>query len=159
MIRCRVKWEGPFTIEKVLEMGEADDFGVCQIYGRHQVFGPDCLLYIGMTVETFSDRLQTHCAQWLLVKGTPWYQNRSDVSIRTGRLWLNPVPYRENLDILKDVERFEIFCHYPPFNSSNVSSYNEQPLSVLNDGEAVGLLTCISTEELTHNSLRFSVES
>ena len=36
----RVKWEGPLTVEEVLEMNlRHKDFGLYQIYGRHIIFG------------------------------------------------------------------------------------------------------------------------
>lgn len=79
MIACRVKWEGPLTLEAVLQMQDADDFGLYQIYGRHVVFGPASLLYIGRTEQSFGERFQSHCDSWLWDDQYP-----SDDSARSG---------------------------------------------------------------------------
>ena len=143
MIQCRVKWEGPFTVEAVLKMQDADDFGLYQIYGRHVVFGPEKLLYIGRTEQSFGERFQSHWDQWL------WDdQYESDISIRLGRV------HPDSSDVLADVEAFEIYYHSPPYNSSNINAYKGQPLSVQNDGDRGDLLACISTDaDLTRDGL------
>lgn len=44
-----VSWEGPISLRQVVATRKkAEDYGVCQIYGTHNVFGPQALLYIGM---------------------------------------------------------------------------------------------------------------
>ena len=50
----KIEWEGPFTIDQVLELNDkSKDFGLYQIYGRHVIFGVGSLLYIGKTEDTF----------------------------------------------------------------------------------------------------------
>ena len=100
------------------------------------MFGPASLLYIGRTEQSFGERFQWHCDRWLWDDQETW-----DVSIRLGRVCPDAP------DVLADVEAFEIYWHSPPYNSSNINSYNGQPLSVQNDGERGDLLACVSTEE------------
>ena len=55
MRSVRIEWEGPFSIEEVLELNDGNkDYGLYQIYGHHIVYGKDSLLYIGQTGTTFS---------------------------------------------------------------------------------------------------------
>ncbi len=80
MRTVRVKWEGPFTIDKVLELGDRNrDFGLYQIYGRHIIFGEDSLLYIGMTTSTYNRRFfsgpESHIS-WLAEEGVSVYVGR-----------------------------------------------------------------------------------
>ena len=158
MRHVRVEWDGPFTVEQVFEMrGPNDGAGLYQIYGRHMIFGPDCLLYIGRTETTIGERLKTDCDEWLLRKGTPWHQEWKAVSIRIGRLFFTRDASFWNrksdvsfLEILADVEAFEIFCHSPPYNGSNIGAYNGQPLTVINLAERGDLLPRISTREFNH---------
>jgi hypothetical protein len=41
-------WSGPYQLADLLVFTGAEDYGVYQIYGTHDVNGPDNLLYIGM---------------------------------------------------------------------------------------------------------------
>jgi hypothetical protein len=60
-------WEGPFTLKEVLEKrNPAVDYGLYQIYGNHEIHGPQSLLYIGMANElTFAARFDSH-KNWLV---------------------------------------------------------------------------------------------
>ncbi len=51
-------WEGPIAMDKVITKNEPWDFGVYQIYGTHNVLGPNTLLYIGQASDQkFARRL------------------------------------------------------------------------------------------------------
>jgi len=65
--------------------GDMDGNGFYCVYGRHPVYGPDVLLYIGETKETesgrsFRDRLGEH------LKGRFWYHANLSVALGTPRL-------------------------------------------------------------------------
>ena len=42
-----IEWDGPYSLEKVVQLKEPTDKGVYQIYGGHPVYGAGVLLYIG----------------------------------------------------------------------------------------------------------------
>ena len=84
MRSVRVEWEGPFSIEEVLELNHSeDDYGLYQIYGRHILFGADSLLYIGKAEGvTFKQRFNQHC----FGKNEKWLLEEEGVSIHVGRI-------------------------------------------------------------------------
>ena len=144
MREVRVEWEGPYPIKQVYGMCASNDGpGLYQIYGRHVIYGSKCLLYIGRTEDTFGKRVRSNYADWK--EGTPWYQNDNQVSVRIAR-----GTSFGNFGVLADVEAFEIFCHSPAFNSSNIGTYWGQALTIFNEGDRGNLLPRISTAELTH---------
>lgn len=80
MHRITIEWEGPFTLDHVINKcddgGEhphydGKDYGLYQIYGRHILDDPKApsyksLLYLGnATDQTFSSRFRTHKRSWL----------------------------------------------------------------------------------------------
>ena len=125
MRTVRVKWEGPLTVEEVLEMKLGHkDFGLYQIYGRHIIFGLNSLLYVGSTDETFSQRLMSH----------RWLAHEESVFIHVGRI--NKEDYEaDRKQIIEDTEALTIYWHSPPYNSRNIDTYNGQSLRVVNIGK------------------------
>lgn len=133
MRSVRVEWEGPFSIEEVLKLNDQnDDYGLYQIYGRHIIFGANSLLYIGKAEGlTFSQRFNQHCLEWLL--------EEEGVSIRVGRIAskdyaYDPPDWSDWRKVLRDAEALTIYWHSPPYNSSNIETYNGQRLKVVNLG-------------------------
>ena len=63
MTVIHVQWDGPFTLEQILELNDDFDYGVYQVYGSHPIYGSDVLLYIGKaSQQTFSVRIKQE--QW-----------------------------------------------------------------------------------------------
>ena len=62
---CHIDWESiswaetgeNFSHER---LNRPEDVGLYQVYGFHPVYGPDVLLYIGQTTESFGKRLAGH---------------------------------------------------------------------------------------------------
>lgn len=135
MRSVRIEWVGPFSLEEVSGLNDEDnDYGIYQIYGYHIVYGTDSLLYIGKAEGmTFSQRFAQH-AKWLLED-----LEEEDVSIRVGRIAEEDYePDPADLDwtkLLRDVEALTIHWHSPAYNSSNIGTYNGQPLEVVNRGK------------------------
>lgn len=121
----QVHWHGPFTIENVCstEGDWAKRQGLYQVYGQHVVFGPDALLYIGMTnSQNFGSRFEQHGA---------WFKYESDVRARLGII---DDPGGRNL--LAEIEALTIWWHSPPYNSKNIWQYSSDVrLHVRNQGE------------------------
>ena len=138
MRSVRVEWEGPFSIEKVLELNHnEDDYGLYQIYGRHILFGADSLLYIGKAEGvTFKQRFNQHC----FGKNEKWLLEEEGVSIHVGRIVeedyeYDPPDWPDWCKVLRDAEALTIYWHSPPYNASNIGEYNGQQLKVVNLGE------------------------
>jgi len=56
----KVIWDGPHTYDEALTRNTAPvDTGLYQIYGTHGVFGPESILYIGMTLSAIWRPTQT----------------------------------------------------------------------------------------------------
>ena len=143
MRTVRVKWEGPLSLDEA--RGLNDGPGLYQFYGRHVIFGAGVLLYIGKTKKTFGERVTGNYRDWK--PGTPWYQDDREVSVRVGHLYYNGEVLFSTL--LKDVEAFQIFCHSPPYNGSNIGEYNGQSLIIKNEGDRGDLCRRLSTDELS----------
>ena len=139
MRTVRVEWEGPLTIDAVLELGDRNrDFGLYQIYGRHIIFGLNSLLYVGKTTETFSQRFRSGHVAWL--------KDEESVFIHVGRINKEDYDGADRQQVIKDTEALTIYWHSPPYNSSNIDTYNGQALRVINDGERGDLCERLSDD-------------
>jgi len=125
-----IDWEGPLASSEVMEKRSEDwDFGVYQIYGTHNVLGPETLLYIGKAVERpFAQRVSEHRAEW-----TEW--EASDVRVYLGRIGGLETMTKEgwpdwNAKIAR-AERLSIYFCAPPYNSQGLSSYGQLPPTVV----------------------------
>ena len=153
MQTVRVEWEGPLPLYKARRLNDGP--GLYQFYGRHVIFGEGVLLYIGKTGKTFGERVKGNYADWKL--GTPWYQDDKEVSVRVGRLYYEGDVFFPQL--LTDVESFQIFCHSPPYNGTNISSYSGQSLVIENVGERGDLREQLSTAELNDSGVNLGEEA
>lgn len=144
MVNCRlieIGWEGPFTLDQVKKFNQPIDYGLYQIYGTHDLFGPGSLLYIGLACDQkFSTRLSQH--EWWL-----GYEY-SDIQIYIGRLGgLVDITMKEWEDQIKTAERLLIFYTTPPYNSQNIQGYGDiaEHTIVLNLGKKNRLPFEVST--------------
>ncbi|MDI1437510.1 hypothetical protein [Polyangium sorediatum] len=118
----QIVWQGPFTLAAAIASSTAPSKGVYQIYGQHIVFGPNSLLYVGMTDgQTFGARLAQHRDRWLV--------HEDDVTIRLG-----VVADLDSSARLADIEALTIWWHSPPYNSKNIWTYGGGPLRIQNLG-------------------------
>ena len=130
MRTVRVEWEGPVSLDAVKALDDDDDdCGLYQIYGHHIIFGAGSLLYIGMTRYTFSQRFAEHAG---------WLEEEEGLSVYVGRIVEEDYehePHWEDWEnLLRDAEALTIYWHSPPYNSSNIGTYNGQRLEVINLG-------------------------
>ena len=138
MRTVRIEWEGPVSLDAVKNLDdEDDDCGLYQIYGRHIIFGADSLFYIGMTTSTYNRRFfsgpDPHI-DWLEED-----QEEEDLSVYVGRIVEedyehDPPHWSDWENLLRDAEALTIYWHSPPYNSSNIGTYNGQRLEVINLG-------------------------
>ena len=138
MRTIRVEWEGPLSLDEVKELDDEDeDYGLYQIYGRHIIFGDDSLLYIGKTQQTFSHRFAEHAG---------WLEEEEEVFVHVGRINKEDYDGADRQQVIKDTEALTIYWHSPPYNSSNIDTYNGQALKVINDGERCDLCERLSDD-------------
>ncbi len=135
-----ILWQGPFSYEYVVNNlhDENNDRGVYQIYGYHEVFGSNSLLYIGKTEkQTFSERFSQH----------KWIKSERGISVYIGRL--NPEGIKDVNQAIDSAEELLIYVHQPPYNASDLhykGKYTKQNIRIFNDGERADLLPELSTE-------------
>ena len=123
-----LEWEGPFTPGEIARFDKDPDYGVYQIYGTHNVFGSDALLYIGQAYErTFAHRIPEH-DDWI-----SWQAGSTQIYL--GRLCGVEPMIQANWPKWKDlVDRAEktliYFCS-PPYNSSGLRSLRDMPPTIV----------------------------
>ncbi|MBW6484279.1 MAG: hypothetical protein K0B10_14645 [Vicingaceae bacterium] len=116
LTKIEIWWTGPHNLNAIRDMKESKDFGLYQIYGTHNVNGPNALLYIGQAIyQNFATRISQH--NW-----TEW--EYSNVEIYIGRLGgvlqLEIDEWEKQIDI---AERLLIYYCKPPYNSKNLNDY------------------------------------
>ena len=129
-----IHWDGPITVDDVVRTAnKAEDYGVYQLYGTHNVLGPNTLLYLGKAeASTFAERISSHAAEWIDWEASP-------VHVYLGRLGgLRPTArvgdeWKEWEDGISRAERLLIFFCAPPYNSQGLKTYGRmKPTVVLN---------------------------
>lgn len=125
-----IKWEGPYKINEIRDKDGAADFGFYQIYGTHNIHGPETLLYIGKAQDRpFSVRIPEH-QDWI-----EW--EPSEIKVYLGRLGgtdnMTEERYKEWEEKIDRAERLLIYFSAPPYNSMGLKSYGEtKPTVILN---------------------------
>jgi len=129
-----IRWDGPISVEDVLRTANHEaDYGVYQLYGTHNVLGPDTLLYIGkVEANTFAERIASHAAEWIDWEASP-------IRVYLGRLGgLVPAQkiggeWKNWEDGISRAERLLIYFCAPPYNSQGLKSHGvTNPTVVLN---------------------------
>ena len=121
-----LEWEGPLTLDEVKFKNGTTDYGVYQIYGTHNILGPNSLLYIGQAnKQTFGTRISQH-NNWLT-----W--EPSELKIYVGRCGgVNPEVSLELWEQQIDkAEKMLIYYCTPPYNSSSIIGYGDIKYTML----------------------------
>jgi len=113
-----ILWDGPYKLNEVHKLNTEKDYGLYQIYGTHNISGPNTLLYIGQANhQTFSLRMDQHKDEWL-----NW--QFSDIDIYVGRLGgEEKIEEIQWTDKINKSEKLLIFFSNPPYNSQSLGSY------------------------------------
>jgi hypothetical protein len=144
-----IQWDViPFNQAEIAQLNTKKDKGVYQIYGRHNAYGKNALLYIGQA-DNFSVRLKNRY-EFVESSATP-------TMIRVGRIVTSTVA-GESLDfditewdhIINLVEELLIRAHSPALNQKNNKGLAEHEIlenciHVLNWGDFGDLLPEVST--------------
>jgi hypothetical protein len=135
-------WRGPLTVQEAAAANTAGDYGVYQIYGAHEVSGPDTLLYIGQADRgTFNGRILHHNSEW-----GRW--NPEEIKIYLGQIaGGKPITNDEWGRLIDKAEAVLIWKIGVPFNSARVKtlSYGEKPIIVVNHERRHRLPECVTT--------------
>jgi hypothetical protein len=121
-----ILWDGPYKIQGSDKFKRNSDYGIYQIYGTHNIYGAETLLYIGKAESrTFSSRFAEH-KEWVEWEPTP-------VDIYLGRLGGIDKTLKGNLweDQIDRAERLLIYYCSPPYNSKGLNEYGKMPSTVV----------------------------
>lgn len=115
-----VLWEGPFKLTDIQKLNKEKDYGLYQIYGTHNISGPNTLLYVGQAnLQSFSSRIEQHKSEWL-----NWQY--SDIDIYVGRLGgIEKIDELQWTEKINRAEKLLIFFSNPPYNSQSLGAYGE----------------------------------
>lgn len=142
MKKIEINWTGPFTIGEVFNMHGDTDFGIYQIYGTHNILGPDTLVYIGKAFnQTFGSRMMNKDREW------------AKYEFHDFKFYLGKLGGKENVDdvqwtaFIDEAERILIDHCIPPFNSqiNNLIDHLASDIFILNYGKRHRLPFIIST--------------
>jgi hypothetical protein len=114
----RIKWDGPYSLKEVCDFSDDKDLGgIYQVYGIHQLFGTDTLLYIGKASGKFKQRVPKED------KGTWIDWDSLELKFYLGRFGGEVSTSRENwLQQIDSAEKILIYEFTPPYNAMNVKS-------------------------------------
>ena len=105
-----VQWEGPMSLKEIEKRNQPKDKGLYQIYGGHNVYGSDSLLYIGKTkAQSFAKRIPQHGREFL-----DWNQDHERLTFYVG--WLFGTNSSSNGADIDLIEALLIFAHNPARN-------------------------------------------
>ena len=137
-----IQWEGPIPFAQIPSFCGKTDFGIYQVHGRHPIYGPDTLLYLGKAERrSFGVRLKEE--GW-----AAWQEDNGTVAFYLGRLSGSETPdaavWNEHIS---RAERLLIYAHRPAHNSAGLNTNNDPSvgsLHILNWGNRGGLLPEVS---------------
>lgn len=138
----QIDWEGPFNLSNLNSlMNEDIDYGIYQIYGKHQTYGNDVLLYIGKAdQQTVGKRISQE--DW------DYVNDSNNIKIYIGRLHGYQTPSDPEWSYEIDLaERLLIYVHKPAYNSKSISTLSDtklQEVHILNWGHHRDLLPEVS---------------
>ena len=127
-----IRWDGPYSTDQIIKTASAGtDYGIYQLYGTHNVLGPDSLLYIGKSeADTFSQRISWHEKEWIDWEAAP-------VQVYLGRLGglgkakKGKGEWKDWEDQISRAERLLIYFCAPPYNSQGLKAYGEMPQTIV----------------------------
>ncbi len=119
LIKIEIRWDGPYNLDEIKGLKTDKDYGLYQIYGTHNVNGPNSLLYIGQAnYQKLATRITQH-ENWI-----EWEYSYLDIYI--GRLGgidkIDPKKWEQQIDI---AEKLLIYYCAPPYNTGNRRNYGD----------------------------------
>jgi len=114
-----IRWKGPFKLEEIKKLNGATDYGIYQIYGTHNIFGPDALLYIGQANEqAFGVRIPQH-NDWINAES-------SVVDVYIGKLGgIDKISNNKWAGMINRAEKLLVYFCSPLYNSQYLAGYGQ----------------------------------
>ena len=149
-----VHWEGPFLIDQAKLKQSDTGYVLYQLYGYHNLYGFNSLLYIGQTSAGVKTRLGQH---------DDWIKDEYDeLSVRLGSItkftgWDNwqknrdrkpkqPYEYPKQKEIIECIEKLLIYANQPAYNVANKNdAKSSNNLRVFNSGHMGSIFPEISS--------------
>ena len=147
-----VFWEGPFLWGDH-NQNIKDSHVLYALYGTHPVYGPDVLLYIGMTERGVGIRLSEH-ADWIEYEPERVKIRVASMGeIQSWEGWEENERYeRAQKADVEAVETLLIYTHQPAYNTRNKESLEKgRGIRVFNTGNFGSLLLEISHRYYSEN--------
>lgn len=149
-----ILWEKiPFDFEIIKTKNSESDFGLYQVYGKHNVYGQNALLYIGQSnIQKFSNRLKD---RWEFIESSCIPKFICLGKIVKSKNASEPFEYEINEweKIINIAEKILIKTHTPAMNKQDVTGLfnkeQDENYLILNWGDYGKLLPEVS-------NLRFS---
>ena len=126
-----IKWDGPFSKTNFNDLNDKNHYGLYQLYGTHEIYGPETLLYLGKARDrTFSTRVSEHDKAWF-----NWQS--SAVSLYIGQLGGIEQPSDDEWSSqIDEAEKLLIHFCTPLYNSQHIQDYKcQDDILVLNYGK------------------------
>lgn len=140
MERFRIMWKGPYLVDRVWNLGLAEEFGVYMITRRWGQ-SEEKILYIGMTYwQDFPTRLVQHMDNWL-------DEELGNNKIRLGTIKLQR-GRRFSEQKIKHIEALLIYLYKPRYNTQNIKNYPGRYLMLINEGRRGPIKRIITTDDI-----------
>lgn len=143
--RIHILWKGPLKYAEMKKLKGEEQVGLYQLYGTHLQYGVNVLLYIGQTLDDFSNRQKGYGYDH------PWVDNGAAIRFYTGVVYEREgkqLPTLRNL--LHVAERLLIAAHTPIDNAQGIKgikqdeSHKYDDYHVFNWGQYASLLPEVS---------------
>lgn len=138
----QIDWDGPYKLSELHSLeNEEIDYGIYQIYGKHQIYGSDVLLYIGKAdQQTVGRRISQ--------EGWEYVNDTNNIKVYIGRLHGPQIPTNDEWSREIDLaESLLIYVHKPAYNSKSIASvpdFDLQNIHILNWGNHRDILPEVS---------------
>lgn len=141
MEKLELQWHGPFLLDD-MDNESFDKVGIYQVYGTHQVYGSDALLYIGQaSKQNFRKRLNQEISSTY-----PWWERTGGrVSFYLG-VFEEEKSKKKLEKKIAVAETLLIASHLPSTNSSQIKTASvDKDYLLINWGYYHKLLPEVST--------------
>src|SRR5581483_12272588 len=135
-----IYWQGPLSIRNAMEADGPTNYGVYALYGTHDVFGPDALLYVGKAdANTFPSRIGYHKEEWCDPAA-------SEIAVYFGRIASDHPLTDEQWSIqITRAEALLLYYLSPPYNEKGKKRMNVlMPTLVVNHRRRHRVPWCVS---------------
>ncbi|MFH2094801.1 MAG: hypothetical protein ABIJ16_03795 [Bacteroidota bacterium] len=136
-----ITWDGPFSLSEIINNDvECQGMGLYQIYGLHPIYGQNSLLYIGYTIDSYTQSIPKHNDGWIKF-------HFDEVKIYLGRIENEEDSEEAVKKKIVEAQRLLVYYCAPAYNAYSDSIYKGEDTGtiVLNFGK----ISCLPIEVST----------